>query len=262
MPHIRFTYIALPLMVLGICVATFADQLILNDGKTIDGTFKEIRGGIYYMDVNGAEQKFPVFQVKQFVTTDTQQPTTEFVFTNGDRLYGVLKGFADGSFIVSVNNDDRKFPISQIKTMKTNVPGPSPTEMLNSRLQSDPSVASPVQNASGALTNAQSVLMDEKEVQVNVEKDFKLKILSLKPARFGFFDQPGVLVQGILSNDSDFNYRGVEFRAYLLDAEGNQLGTQDFYMFRFPPKSIRSFAVKIRRHGIGEINNVKIVRRF
>lgn len=262
MPFARPVVNYLTFLLMGLCVSSFADQLILIDGKTIDGTFKEIRAGIYFIDVNGAEQKFPAFQVKQLITTDPQQPSTEFEFTNGDRLYGILKGFQNGSFIVSVDGQDRLFPITQINTMKTNVPGPSPAEIFNRRIQPDPAVALPIQNASGANTNVQPVLLEEKEVQVNIEKDFKLKILSLKPARFGFFDQPGVLVQGMLTNDSDFNYRGVQFRAYLLDADGNQLGSQDFYMFRFPPKSIHSFAVKIRRHGIGEIDNVKIVRRF
>ncbi len=184
----------------------------------------------------------------------------EFLFFNGDKIYGQMKGFSNGSFVVDVEGAERQFPISQVRKYTPESNGPTAAESLAAR--TEPADAEMVQNASGAVTATEPFKFKEQEVKAEIEKGFTLRLMMLNRYTEGFFRRTGAYLQGSLQNDSGFDYRGVDFRAYLLDEEGNTITSQDFYIFRFPQGSFRPFAIRMPGVPLERVKHVKIVRRF
>ena len=185
----------------------------------------------------------------------------EFVFSNGEKVYGTMRGFRGGAFVVDIDGKEQTYPISQVKEFNPGVTGPTPKEMLESRMEPESSEAG-IQNASGAFTEAKGYRFKEFGFEVETEMGFSLTVLQIQRDISGFYGRTGVRIAGMLRNDSGFAYRGVDFRIYFLNGDGGTLASQEFYIFRFPPGATRSFAVRVPGLQIERIQHLKIVRRF
>ena len=185
----------------------------------------------------------------------------EFVFTNGEKIYGTMKGFRSGSFVIEIDNKEQTFPVSQIKKFNQGVTGPSAEELLAQRSASDPAAAM-VQNASGAVTETKGYKFKDFGFEVETEKGFSLGVLQMQRDISGFYGRMGVRIAGTLKNESGFGYRGVDFRVYFMDHTGKVVASREFYIFRFPPGGTRAFAARVPGLHVEQVHHLKIVRRF
>ncbi len=185
----------------------------------------------------------------------------EFILRNGDVIYGTVSGFQNGKFTVDVAGNIQILAVSQIKEWNPGKTGPAPGEQLRQRMEPQ-AAEEAVQNASAATVEYSQRKMEGRKLTIEVEKGFRVTALYIRPRSSGFFSIPALQIQGGIQNLTEFSYRGVDFRIQLFNEKWEMIAAQDFYVFRFPPKSTRSFAVRITGRMKGNIRHVRVVRKF
>lgn len=186
----------------------------------------------------------------------------EFILRNGDVIYGTVSGFLNGKFTVDVDGKTQVLAVSQIEEWNPGKTGPTPGEQLRQRMEQPLAAEEAVQNASAATVEYSQRKMEGRKLTIEVEKGFRVTALYIRPSHSGFFSLPALHIQGGIQNLTEFSYRGVDFRLQLFNEKWQMIAAQDFYVFRFPPKATRSFAVRVTGRLKGNIRHVRVVRKF